>query len=91
MSSPEWFNDPTESPDDHEFPDEDGLDEDVDETLPCPECGAEIYEDTPQCPHCGSFVTFSTHPFRGRSWWWIGLGVLGIVAVIVVLAIAVSY
>ena len=91
MSSTEWFDDSTESLEDHEFPDEDDLDEDPNETLPCPECGAEVYEETPRCPHCGSYVTFSAHPFQGRSWWWIGLGILGIVAVVVVLAIAGSW
>lgn len=91
MSSTEWFDDPTESLDDHEFPDEQDFDDDVAETLPCPECGAEILAETPRCPHCGSYVTFSTRPFQGRSWWWIGLGILGIVAVIVVLAIAGSW
>jgi hypothetical protein len=91
MSSTEWFDDPTDSLSDHEFPDEDDPREGPSETLPCPECGAEVYEESPQCPHCGSYVVFSTHPFHGRSWWWIGLGILGIFAVIVILAIAGSW
>jgi DNA-directed RNA polymerase subunit RPC12/RpoP len=88
MSSTEWFDDSTESLDDREYPDEEDRDDDLNETLPCPECGAEIYEEAQRCPHCGSYIVFSTRPFQGRSWWWIALGILAVVAVVVMLAIA---
>lgn len=52
---------------------------------PCPNCGVEIYEDAPQCPACGEAVVHSTHPFAGRPLWWIALGVIGIVALILLL------
>ncbi len=65
--------------------DEDYLDDADDspsETIRCSHCGAEIYEDAVQCPHCGSYVTADTNPWSGRSFWWIALGLLGIVALI---------
>ncbi len=30
--------------------------EDDDYTIPCPACGAEVYEDAPQCPSCGEYI-----------------------------------
>ena len=47
--------------------------DDESETLPCPQCGAEVYEDAEQCPACGTYVTFSSHPLKGRSLAWIVL------------------
>jgi hypothetical protein len=98
MSNTQWFDDPADSlndrelPDGDDFDDDEGDDDDFDgdegELLPCPECGADIYEESQQCPYCGSYVTFSTHPFTGRAWWWVALGLLGIIAMIVMLAIA---
>ena len=88
MSNTEWIDDSDDSLDDREFPDEDDLDGDGGEYLPCPECGVDIYEDSQRCPYCGSYVTFSTHPFTGRAWWWVALGLLGILSVIVILSIA---
>ena len=73
--------------DEHEYPDEDQFDEDRDDTMPCPSCGAEIYDDAVQCPVCGEYVTADTSPWSGRPTWWILLGVAGVAAVIVVLAL----
>ncbi len=36
-----------------------GFDEDGDEdndTVPCPNCGEDIFDDAPQCPYCGMYV-----------------------------------
>ena len=55
------------------------------ETLSCPECGVEIYEEAEQCPACGWYVIHSTSEWSSRSWWWIALGLTGIIAVIFVL------
>ena len=88
MSDNQWFDDPADSFDEREFPDEDDFDDQPGETLPCPQCGGDVYEDSDRCPHCGSYVVFSTHPFAGRAWWWIALGVLGVVSLILTLAIA---
>jgi len=68
--------------DDNEFPDENGDDDEALETRPCPNCGAEIYEEAEQCPSCGEYVTFDSHPLSGRPKWWILLGLIGMAAVI---------
>ena len=61
----------------------DALDDDDAETLPCPECGQPIYEEADQCPHCGQYVTFSSSgAFDNKPWWWIALGLLGVLAVL---------
>ena len=59
--------------------------DDETETAPCPQCGAEIYEDAVACPVCGSYVTPGTSAWAGRPAWWIVLGVLGTVAAVLVL------
>lgn len=71
---------------DHEYPDDYGAEDDV--TVPCPECGVEIYDDAEQCPHCGQYVVYSgsSHVWTGRPIWWIVLGLLGIFTAIYVLA-----
>ncbi len=61
-------------------------DDDLSETVPCPQCGAEIYEDAVRCPACGTYVTHTTSPWAGRPIWWIVLALLGILATIWVLA-----
>ena len=52
------------------------------ETLPCPECGQPIYEEAEQCPHCGQYVSFSSHAFDHKPWWWMVLGLLGVLALL---------
>ena len=86
MVDSDWLDDGFEELDVREYPDED---DDGDEavTLPCPCCGAEIDEEAVRCPHCGSYITHSSNLWSGRSLWWIVLGVLGILAVILSLSI----
>lgn len=55
-------------------------------TVACPSCGAEIYEDAVSCPVCGEYVTHSHSVWEGKPWWWVALGIVGIIAVIVILA-----
>jgi DNA-directed RNA polymerase subunit RPC12/RpoP len=62
--------------------------DDASETVACPACGAEVYEDALRCPSCGEYVTHSTSFFAGRPWWWIALGIAGVLAVIVTSLIA---
>lgn len=62
-------------------------DDDPLDLLPCPHCGAEIYEEAPQCPACGNYVVHQSNVWMGRSLWWIVLGLLGIVAVILALSV----
>ena len=68
-------------------PDEDD-DEGVLETLPCPSCDAPIYEDAEQCPACGEYVTFSTAPLADWPGWLVALGLVGVLAVILTLIVA---
>ncbi|MCA9071332.1 MAG: hypothetical protein KDA84_20530 [Planctomycetaceae bacterium] len=57
------------------------------DTYPCPECGAEIYDDLELCPHCGYFIEDrSNDSLGGRPGWFVVLGVLGILATILVLS-----
>ncbi len=67
---------------DREYPDPDDGDEDDLDTLPCPECGKHFYEELEQCPHCGQYVTHSTSALAGKSWWYVALALLGVLAVI---------
>ena len=87
------FDEPNGELRDEEYPEDEYLDDDyVDDestdTVACPECGAEVYEDAVRCPVCGTYITTThqTSVFAGRPLWWIALAVLGILAVIVVLA-----
>jgi hypothetical protein len=72
--------------DDWEDPEPDEGDDESAELRDCPACGKAIYEEAEQCPYCGEYVTHSTSPLAGRSWWFVVLGVLGIIATILVLA-----
>ena len=45
---------------DDEYPGEtepDWDDDDASQTLPCPECGHNVYEDAEQCSACGNYIT----------------------------------
>ena len=57
---------------DDEYPDEsdcsDEFDDGETQTVRCPACGVEIYEDAPQCTVCGHYVT--RHDRLRRSGWW---------------------
>lgn len=65
-------------------------DEDDDYTVPCPECGTEVYEDVDRCPNCGEYIIHSAstrdYVWGGRPVWWVVLGVLGILGVIIALS-----
>lgn len=82
------MNDRWNDEDDNAWDDDDADDEawndddDASETVACPACGAEVYEDALRCPRCGEYVTHSTSHFAGRPWWWIALGIAGVIAVI---------
>lgn len=80
-----WFEEPGDELRDDEFPEEDEPDDDLSETVPCPQCGAEVYEDAVRCPACGAYITYPSSVWSGRPGWWILLGLLGILAVILVL------
>ena len=70
----------------YEEPDSWDLDDEADTcTVPCPECGHEVYEDAEQCPVCGQYVVFGSHALSGRSTLWKVVGLSGVIAVILAL------
>ncbi len=81
--SHDW--DPADDDDDDNDNDDDSEFGDID-VVPCPECGREIFDDAPQCPHCGNFVMSDVSVWSARPRWWIVLGLLGMLAVIISLA-----
>lgn len=83
-ASQNWENDPDDWNDRLEEWDEVADDDDDEETevLPCPACGAEVYEDAERCPHCGDFIVRRLRGWEGKPWWWLALGLLGIGAVV---------
>ena len=64
--------------DDADFDDES---DDV-ETLACPACGEQIYEDAQQCPHCGDWIIPVDARGRSLRLIWIVAALLLIVAMI---------
>jgi predicted nucleic acid-binding Zn ribbon protein len=55
--------------DDWESDEDSGDDDEDDSTVPCPQCGAAIYEDTPRCPSCGRYLSAEDHARTGRPVW----------------------
>lgn len=72
---------------DSEYYDEDWIDDepedDQDETIICPECGAEIFDDVDVCPVCLHAIIRDTSPWSGKSVGWIIFGILGIIATLI--------
>lgn len=70
-------------------PDEEWVDDETDdseaETLFCPSCRGEVYEETQKCPHCGEWIT-PVYNARGgfKSGWFIAVVLLLILAFLTV-------
>ncbi len=80
-----WFDEPDDEPND-ESPDDSALGSPECDTIHCPVCDADIYDDAVQCPHCGHYIEADISPWRGKSLWWIVAGLLGVVAALAALA-----
>ena len=80
-----WHDDTRDDGDDQADDDADDAwnEDDASETMACPVCGADVYEDALRCPSCGEYITHSTSFFAGRPWWWTALDIAGVIAVIV--------
>lgn len=61
-------DDPDDDPDEADPFDADD-DGDEAETIPCPRCRAEIYEDSVRCPACGVYLTREDRRAEGKPWW----------------------
>ena len=79
------MNDAQDDLNDWEYPEPD-TETDETETIDCPACHQPVYDDAEQCPYCGDYITVSTSPWAGRPWWWIAIGLLGLIAVIAILS-----
>lgn len=56
-------------------------------TVTCPHCKAEVYEEADSCPSCGEFLIDGGHAaLQAKPWWFLALGLLGVVAVLLVLS-----
>ncbi len=80
------LSEPDDWDDEDCYPDEPEFDDSEPDTIRCPGCGTEVYDDAVRCPTCGNYLTEDTSPWSGRSVWWIILGLLGVVAGILALA-----
>jgi predicted nucleic acid-binding Zn ribbon protein len=73
--------------DDREDPDEADIDDHDHipaETVPCPYCGKDVYENAELCPHCRSYISREdSRPPRRPKWLAIG----AIVTVVVILVV----
>ncbi|MFP6619975.1 MAG: zinc-ribbon domain-containing protein [Pirellulaceae bacterium] len=69
---------------DDEFYD-DVIDDSYSEVVVCPECGDDVYEDAEQCPLCGAYIVHQYSPWSKRPLWWVVLGLLGVISVIITL------
>jgi hypothetical protein len=72
---------------DDEWSDEDDWSDEDSPTTPCPECGADVYEESDHCPACGHFLlSDSSHPLMEKPAWFVILGLVGIIATLIALA-----
>ena len=49
------------------------------ETIACPACGQQVYEDADRCPACGKYIVTGAHSRIGRFLWWVVLLAAGLV------------
>ncbi|MHC4294952.1 MAG: hypothetical protein ACYSTL_05145 [Planctomycetota bacterium] len=52
------------------------------ETVPCPLCSAEVYEDADRCNICGQYISPHLQNQPLQAIWWFLLMIVGIAAVI---------
>lgn len=83
-----YWDDTSADLDDREYPDVDPWeDDDSTDTVECPQCHADVYEDAEQCSACGEFMLRTQSGWSDKPIWWIALGLLGIITLIVALLI----
>jgi hypothetical protein len=45
--------------------------EEEDDTVPCPNCRREIYEEAERCPYCGNYITAEEPGSSVKPWWFV--------------------
>ena len=65
--------------------DEDWSDGEDDSTpvISCPNCRADVYEEADVCPACGEFLLDASRPLEKKPFWYVVLGLFGVLAVVV--------
>lgn len=58
-------------------------DDDSTPTVVCSNCQADVYEEADRCPNCGEFLIGTQSPLVGKPTWYVVIGLLGIVAVLI--------
>lgn len=77
---PDWGAGDDYDPDDPETYPQGLYADDGPPTVPCPHCGADIFEDAEQCPKCGRYMSREDQPGGKSGAWWV-LVVLALAAV----------
>lgn len=79
----DWQDDDDQLYEDSYIGDADGYADDWEESdlITCSACGALVDEDAIYCPVCDASIESGPSIFRNKSWWWIVLGIAGMVAV----------
>ena len=55
------------------------------DTIPCPVCGEDIYEDAERCPNCENYVVPEEEPDTQGSWALLAVVALGVVIILLLL------
>jgi hypothetical protein len=61
------------------------------ETVECPKCGADLYEDAVRCPLCGEYVHHTHSVWKDKPLWWKLVGLAGILAILLSIAISLGF
>lgn len=43
--------------------------DDDENTIPCPHCGRDVYEDSERCPYCENYLSSEDGPPAAKPWW----------------------
>lgn len=88
----DWDDDDYDDYGEDDFGDDDEVD-----TIPCPECGADVYEEADSCPVCGCYLHHGVYAGGHYPWYtfggalaewspfWLFLAMAGVIGVIFVL------
>jgi len=55
------------------------FDNEEEDTVPCPYCGVDIYDDAEVCPHCGSYIMDEKRPSTPMWVVWTALILLALI------------